>query len=79
MKNRTENDVREFNEAIAKCRRSIWLVSSDDKMYNMKSKEEHDAAMERWINDTNDEMEIFTCCYEDEAVMMNFWRQQHAA
>ena len=79
MKNRTENDVREFNEAIAKCVRPVWLVSSEGKTYNMKSAEEHDEAMARWIKDTNDEMEIFTCTYEDEAVMMNFWRQQHAA
>lgn len=79
MKNRTENDVREFNEAIAKCVRPVWLVSPEGKTYNMKSAEEHDEAMARWIKDTNDEMEIFTCGYEDETVMMNFWRQQHAA
>ena len=31
------------------------------------------------IKDTNDEMEIFTCSYEDEAVMTRFWNQMHAA
>ncbi len=79
MKNRTENDVRDFNEAIAECKRPVWLVSSEGKTYNLKSAQEHDEAMVQWINDTNDEMEIFTCSYEDEAVMTHFWMQLHAA
>ena len=45
----------------------------------MKSAADHDAAMARWISDTNDEMEIFTNSYEDEAVMMGFWQELHAA
>ena len=45
----------------------------------MKSAEEHDAAMALWIKDTNDEMEIFSCFYEDEAVMTRLWNQMHAA
>ena len=79
MMTRTMNDVRTFNEAIAKCARPVWLVSSEGKYYNMKSAEEHDAAMAKWINDANDEMEIYTCSYEDEAVMTRFWNQMHAA
>ena len=79
MRTRTENDVRNFNEAINKCTRPVWLVSSEGTAYNMKSAADHDAAMARWINDTNDEMEIFTNSYEDEAVMMGFWKELHAA
>lgn len=79
MTSRTENDVRIFNEAIDKCRRPVWLATADGTYYNMKSAPEHDAAMAKWINDTNDEMEIFTCSYEDEAVMTRFWNQMHAA
>jgi len=79
MTSRTENDVRNFNEAINKCRRPVWLATADGTYYNMKSAPEHDAAMAKWIKDTNDEMEIFTCSYEDEAVMTRFWNQMHAA
>ena len=53
--------------------------TSEGTYYNMKSAEEHDAAMALWIKDTNDEMEIFACSYEDEAVMTRFWNQMHAA
>ncbi|MDO5133038.1 MAG: hypothetical protein Q4D81_08650 [Eubacteriales bacterium] len=79
MKTRTENDVRTFNEAIDKCKRPVWLVSSNGTFYNMKSAAEHDTAMAKWVNDANDEMEIFTNSLEDEAVMMGFWKQLHAA
>ena len=79
MKNRTENEVAKFNEAIKECKRPVWLVSSDGTFYNMKSAKEHDIAMAQWIGDENDEMEIFTSSYEDEAVMMGFWQQLHAA
>lgn len=79
MMTRTMNEVRTFNEAIAKCTRPVWLVTSEGKYYNMKSAAEHDAAIAKWINDTNDEMEIYTSSCEDEAVMMGFWKQLHAA
>ena len=79
MTTRTENEVRIFNEAIAKCTRPVWLVTSEGTYYNMKSAAEHDAAMAKWINDANDEMEIFTNSKEDNAVMMGFLMMMHAA
>ena len=79
MMNRTENEVRKFDAAINECKRPVWLVSSEGTAYNMKSAAEHDAAMAKWINDTNDEMEIFTNSCEDEAVMMGFWQELVAA
>ena len=79
MRTRTENDVKRFNEAIAKCTRPVWLVSSEGTSYNMKSTEDYYAGMGRWVKDSNDEMEIFTCSYEDEEVMLQFLQQMHAA
>lgn len=79
MRTRTEQDVRLFNDAIDKCTRPVWLASPDGMYYNMKSVREHYAAMAKWITDTNDEMEIFTCSFEDEAVIMNFLLQLRAA
>ena len=79
MTTRTENEVRNFNEAINKCRMPVFLVSSDGTEYNMESADQNKAGMDRWIKDRNNEMEIFTCSYEDEAVMTRFWNQMHAA
>lgn len=72
MRTRTENDVRKFNEALDRCRRPVFLVSADGTQYNMKSANDYYAGMGRWINDSRDEMEIFTSCFEDAGVMMDF-------
>lgn len=72
MTTRTENEVRNFNEAINKCRMPVFLVSSDGTEYNMKSAEQNKAGMARWIKDRSNEMEIYTCDLEDELIMMSF-------
>ena len=56
MTTRTQNEVRNFNEAISRCRMPVFLVSSDGTQYNMKSADQ----------------EIFTCDLEDEMIMMSF-------
>ncbi len=75
MAARTENEVRNFNEAISKCRMPVFLVSSDGTQYNMKSVKENNAGMARWIKDSDNEMEIFTCDLQDQAIMMRFYLQ----
>ena len=72
MTTRTENEVRNFNEAIKKCRMPVFLVSSDGTEYNMKSAAQNKAGIARWIKDRNNDMEIFTCDLEDEMIMMRF-------
>ena len=72
MTTRTEREVRNFNEAINKCRMPVFLVSSDGTEYNMKSADQNKAGMARWIKDRRNEMEIYTCDLEDEMIMMRF-------
>ena len=72
MTTRTEREVRNFNEAINKCRMPVFLISSDGTEYNMKSADQNKAGMARWIKDRNNEMEIYTCDLEDEMIMMRF-------
>lgn len=79
MTTRTESEVKIFSDAINQCKRPILLVSSDGTHYNMKNAEQFNAGMEKWGEDTNDDMEIFASTYEDEAVMMCFWQRMHAA
>ena len=65
--------------AIDKCKGPVWLASPEGIYYNMKSMEDRYDGLAKWIHDTGDNMEIFTGSYEDEAVMMGFWMQLHAA
>ena len=79
MKYRTQNEVKKFEEALNECTRTVWLRSVSGKYYNLKSAKEHDAAMAEWVRDTDNETEIYTNSYEDEAVMMKFIRELKAA
>ena len=72
MTTRTQKEVRNFNEAISRCRMPVFLVSSDGTQYNMKSADQNKAGMARWIKDYGNEMEIFTCDLQDEMIMMGF-------
>ena len=72
MTTRTEREVRNFNEAINKCRMPVFLVSSDGTEYNMKSADQNKTGMARWIKDRRNEMEIYTCDLEDEMIMMRY-------
>ena len=72
MTTRTQKEVRNFNEAISRCRMPVFLVSSDGIQYNMKSADQNKAGMARWIRDFSHEMEIYTCDLEDEMIMMRF-------
>ena len=72
MTTRTQNDVKNFNEAISKCRMPVFLVSSDGTQYNMKSEEQNRVGMLRWARDFSHQMEIFTCDLEDEMIMMRY-------
>ena len=56
MTTRTQNDVRNFNEAINKCRMPVFLVSSDGTRYNMKSSDQNKAGMARWMRDFSHQM-----------------------
>ena len=47
MRNRTENDVRKFSEALDRCRRPVFLVSADGTQYNMKSANDYYSGMGR--------------------------------
>ena len=53
-------------------RMPVFLVSSDGTQYNMKSADQNKAGMARWIRDFSHEMEIYTCDFEDEMIMMRF-------
>lgn len=73
MKTRTEKDVREFNEAIDKCSRPVWLVTPEGEQFNLKSTSEYYKGMAKWVTDICGEIEIFTCSLEDELIMENYY------
>ena len=72
MNIRTENDIREFNAALADCKNEVWLVSANDESFNMKNEEEYIEGMIRLTEGHDDQLGIFTASVEDEITMMHF-------
>ena len=73
MKIKTENQMNEFKNAIAKCTSIVWVVTPDGRNFNMKDSKDYKEGMKFWENDENDAAEVFTSNYEDEAIMMHFF------
>ncbi len=78
---RTEQDIIPFENAVKKCRRPVWLVSPDGEYYNLKNIQEFYLGIAKLLKDKHGEMEIFTSCFEDEKIMMDFYENhvRHAA
>ena len=72
MKITTANEIREFNAALAKCTKEVWLMGANDESFNMKNEEEYIEGMIRLTEGHDDQLGIFTASVEDEITMMHF-------
>lgn len=70
MKIRTGNEIREFNAALDKCTKEVWLMGPNDESYNMKNASEYVEGILRLTEGNTDQFGIYTVSYEDEAAMM---------
>ena len=69
MKITTGNEMKEFNAALAKCTKEVWLMGPDDECYNMKNPDEYINGILKITEGNGDQFGIFTVSYEDEAIM----------
>ena len=75
MKITTANEIREFNAALANCKKEVWLMGPDDECYNMKNADEYIDGILRITEKNGDQFGIFTSSYEDQEIMANFLRR----
>jgi len=73
MNIKTLSDIKKFEEAVEECRSIVWLVTPDDKSYNLKSDTDYPVAMEYFANDVDNNAEIFTSNHDDEAIMLRYF------
>ena len=78
MKIRTENDIKEFNAALEKCKHPVLLMGRNDEIYNMKNEEEYIEGILRLTEGDGDQLGIFTASYEDEMTMTDFFLKMAA-
>jgi hypothetical protein len=78
MKIRTANDIKEFNAALSKCTKDVWLMGPNEEAFNMKNEEEYIEGIIRLTEGHDDQLGIFTTSREDEMTMMNFLEKMAA-
>ena len=75
MKIRSMKEIAEFNEAVERCSRNVWLVAPNGERFDLKSERGLCRGLARLIEDDREEMELFTEGYEDEMIMMDLYRR----
>ena len=78
MKITTANEIREFNAALANCKKEVWLMGPNDESFNMKNEEEYIEGVIRLTEGHDEQLGIFTASYEDEMTMMSFLEKMAA-
>ena len=72
MKIRSE-EAAAFRNALDKCVCAVWLITPGGDRINMKTPGGQHEGISRLLKDEYDELELFTCSYEDEVEMMRFF------
>ena len=76
MKIKTNEEMTLFENAIDRCRRSVYLVTSDGRQYDLKTPAGRYQGISQMFEDhrTQTEPELFTNCIEDEMIMFDYFR-----
>ena len=73
MSIRTENELKKFEDAINRCRNTVFVVTPDGTEYDLKAPEDHKKGMAALFNaDDSMDAEIFATTHEDEMVMIDY-------
>ena len=72
MRIRSEKDIAAFKNALDKCVRTVWLVAPNGEQINLKTASGQYEGISRLVKDKNEELELFTSCYEDEMEIFGF-------
>lgn len=78
MQIRTENEIKEFNAALDKCSRSVWLMGPSGDCFDLKNAEEYGRGMAKLMESDDNQYGIFTASFEDEMIMMDICRRMAA-
>lgn len=78
MQIRTENEIKEFNAALDKCKKPVWLMGPSGDCFNLKEAGGYGKGMAKLLESDVNQYGIFTATYEDEMIMMDFCRRMAA-
>ena len=78
---RNHEEMRMFENAIDRCRKTVWLITPDGAQYDLKTPTGRSQGLARLLNAKEyEDPELFTSCIEDEMTIFDFfnWRSQAA-
>jgi hypothetical protein len=78
---RNKEEKKMFENAIDRCRRTVWLITPEGEQFDLKTPAGRSQGIAKMLNAKEyDEPELFTSCFEDEMIIFEFlnMRQQAA-
>ena len=78
---RNDEEMRMFEEALERCKKSVYLVTADGEQYDLKTPTGRYEGIAKMLNAKDyEEPELFTNCIQDEMVLFEYIRKtQYAA
>ena len=73
MSIKTKSQYELFQEALARCTKTVWLVAPVGEQFDLKSARDSEKGMDLIRRDQSGQLEIFTSSYADEMVMLDLF------
>ena len=78
---RNNEEKKMFENAIDRCRKTVWLITPEGEQFDLKTPTGRAQGFTKMMNAKDyEEPELFTSCLEDEMTIFDFfnWRSQAA-
>ncbi len=70
---RNNEEKKMFENAIDRCRRTVWLITPEGEQFDLKTPAGRNQGIAKMLNVKEyEEPELFTSCFEDEMAIFEF-------
>ena len=70
---RNNEEKKMFENAIDRCRRTVWLITPEGEQFDLKTPTGRNQGIAKMLNAKGyEEPELFTSCFEDEMAIFEF-------
>ena len=70
---RNNEEKKMFENAIDRCRKTVWLITPDGEQFDLKTPAGRNQGIAKMLNAKEyEEPELFTSCFEDEMAIFEF-------
>ena len=77
---RNNEEKKMFENAIDRCRRTVWLITPEGEQFDLKTPAGRNQGIAKMLNAKGyEEPELFTSCFEDEMIIFEFFNKRQQA